>query len=221
MTKKKETTPVVKQKNDENSQSGNSTKKESTPNKNTSVEAHITDKTEDEKSNLEESKIPEHVAQQSNNPVENLISFITTDQNLLKEANDVIEKAKEQKKEIADRLKDLRRDVATLYKYATPEQKSVLDELGFDMDEPGHGLNSVAQTALDILAKSKKQLTNEELYNEYVASLPVGEEPVNYTQFNIKLRSPINTQLIVKREVDDGQGSRTDIIVLNGGMKYN
>lgn len=192
MTTKKETTPVVKLENGKEPAKKDVTKKGS-------KDAHATEATG------------------SINPIENLIQFIKEDQALLETAHEDIEKAKIQKREITDRLKDSRRDIATLYKYASPEQKAKLDELGFDIEQPSHGLNAVAQTALDVLAKSKKQLTNEQLYNEYVASLGVGEEPVNYTQFNIKLRSPMNTQLIVKKIVDDGQGSRTDIVYLNGG----
>lgn len=212
MTVKKETTPVVK------------LEKKKDPEKKDNSKEGPKGKPEEKVASGDNTKPkqPEHVEEThgSTNPIENLIQFIKEDQELLETANENIEKAKTEKRDITDRLKDSRRDVATLYKYATPDQKALLDELGFDMEQSSHGLNSVAQTALDILAKSKKQLTNEELYNEYVASLGVGEEPVNYTQFNIKLRSPLNTQLIVKKVVDDGQGSRTDLIYLNGGSSY-
>lgn len=205
MTVKTKKTPVINMENNENSQTNK--------------------KPQEKEKGIQNSKdiktIETSTDQTVANPIENLITFISTDQNLLEESNEVIEKAKDDKKEITDRLKDLRRDVATLYKYATPEQKAKLDSLGFDMNQFSHGLNSVAQIALDILAKFKKQLTNEELYNEYVVSLKVGEEPVSYTGFNIKLRSPLNTQLIVRKVVDDGQGSRTDIIYLNGGNLKN
>ncbi len=200
MTTKKETTPVEKKE-----------KQGGIPTPKVEKESPQTDplKVEEAQEEPKENVPP--------NPIDNLIEFITIDQNLLQAANEQIEKAKVEKQEIVDRLKDLRRDLGTLHKYGTPEQKAKLDALGFDLETPSQGLNSVAQTALDIVANSPKKLTNEELYNAYVASLKVGEEPVNYTQFNIKLRAPFNSQLLVRQEVNDGQGSRTDIIYMNGG----
>ena len=147
-----------------------------------------------------------------------LIENITTDQKLLAEADTNIEKAKEEKRAITERLKDYRRDISVLLKYADKEQQQRIEALGFDTAQTDRGLNPVAQFAMDTVMIAKgNQIENGELYKAYVTSCKdKNNEPVNYTDFNIKCRSLYNTQRLLRKKGADPKNSRTDMISLNG-----
>jgi len=55
--------------------------------------------------------------------VDVLIENIKTDQMLLEQTDAKIETAKDEKKAVVDRLKDYRRDISVLLKYADDSQK--------------------------------------------------------------------------------------------------
>ncbi len=149
--------------------------------------------------------------------VDVLIENIKTDQELLSSVDEQIERAKEEKREIVDRLKDYRRDVSVLLKYADDGHRKQIEGLGFDFSESEKGLNPVAQTAMDlILAAKGNQMTNEELYNAYASTFKNKEDAFNYTEFNIKTRSLFNTQRLLRKKGKDPKSSRDDIISLNG-----
>ncbi len=149
--------------------------------------------------------------------VDVLIENIKTDQELLSSVDERIERAKEEKREIVDRLKDYRRDVSVLLKYADDGHRKQIEELGFDFSESEQGLNPVAQTALDLILTAKgNQMTNEELYNAYANTFKNKEDAFNYTEFNIKTRSLFNTQRLLRKKGKDPKSSRDDIISLNG-----
>ncbi|HNP66295.1 MAG TPA: hypothetical protein PKH16_00185 [Aequorivita sp.] len=149
--------------------------------------------------------------------VDVLIENIKTDQELLSSVDERIERAKEEKREIVDRLKDYRRDVSVLLKYADDGHRKQIQELGFDFSESEQGLNPVAQTALDLILTAKgNQMTNEELYNAYANTFKNKEDAFNYTEFNIKTRSLFNTQRLLRKKGKDPKSSRDDIISLNG-----
>lgn len=149
--------------------------------------------------------------------VDVLIENIKTDQELLSSVDERIERAKEEKREIVDRLKDYRRDVSVLLKYADDGHRKQIEELGFDFSESEQGLNPVAQMALDIILAAKgNQMTNEELYNAYANTFKKKEDAFNYTEFNIKTRSLFNTQRLLRKKGKDPKSSREDIISLNG-----
>ena len=149
--------------------------------------------------------------------VDVLIENIKTDQELLSSVDERIERAKEEKREIVDRLKDYRRDVSVLLKYADDGHRKQIEELGFDFSESEQGLNPVAQTALDLILTAKgNQMTNEELYNAYASTFKKKEDAFNYTEFNIKTRSLFNTQRLLRKKGKDPKSSRDDIISLNG-----
>lgn len=153
----------------------------------------------------------------NSNIVESLIQNIKEDQKLLEQADKEIEIAKDSKRVIGDRLKDYRKDILVLQKYANEKQLAKIEELGLDLSESSRSMNSVATTVLDIIMKAKdNKLTNAELYDEYVASLKNKDEAVNYTEFNIKCRSLFNTQRLLRKKGNDPKSSRTDIISLNG-----
>jgi len=155
----------------------------------------------------------------NSNIVDVLIENITTDQNLLSEADKAIEKAKEDKRDIVDRLKDYRKDLSVLLKYTNEEQKKKIEELGFDFSESSSGLNLVAQTALDIILKVKgNKLTNEALYIAYVGTHKKESDAVSYTEFNIKCRSLFNSQKLVRTKGKNSKSSKDDVISLNGGL---
>ncbi len=149
--------------------------------------------------------------------VDVLIENIKTDQELLSQAEQKIEEAKGEKRTIVDRLKDYRKDLSVLLKYADDKQHKKIESLGFDLSESQRGLNSVASAAFDILMKAKDNLiTNGEWYEKYVNSLKKKEDAVNYTEFNIKCRSLFNTQRLLRKKGSDPKSSRSDIISLNG-----
>lgn len=149
--------------------------------------------------------------------VDVLIENIKTDQSLLEQTEAQIETAKENKKNVVDRLKDYRRDVTVLLKYANDEQRKRIEELGFDFSESERGLNPVASLVMDIIMKTKdNQLTNAELYESYVKTFKKKEDAFNYTEFNIKCRSLFNKQRLLRKKGTDQKSSRTDIISLNG-----
>ena len=64
--------------------------------------------------------------------VDVLISNIKEDQLLLRAIDAKIEQAKEDKRAIVDRLKDYRRDVSVLLKYADDDHREQIEALGFD-----------------------------------------------------------------------------------------
>ncbi len=155
----------------------------------------------------------------NSNIVDVLIENIGSDQELLKKADEAIEKAKADKRDIVDRLKDYRKDLSVLLKYANEEQKHRIEELGFDFSESSSGLNSVAQTALDIILKGKDdKLTNGALYKAYVGTHKKESDAVSYTEFNIKCRSLFNSQKLVRTKGKDPKSSKEDVISLNGSL---
>lgn len=149
-------------------------------------------------------------------PVSLLIDHITEDQAILKECDQNIEKAKGDKKKVTDRLRDYRKDAYHLYKFGTPAEQEKLKALGFDMESAQSTLNPIAQTAMDILTKAKRKMTCEELHNEYVSGVKVKEDILDYTNFNIKIRSLFHSQRLIQQKVDDGNNTRTDIVYING-----
>tara|TARA_R110002072_G_scaffold302796_1_gene488813 strand:- start:5642 stop:6127 length:486 start_codon:yes stop_codon:yes gene_type:complete len=149
--------------------------------------------------------------------VDVLIENIKTDQTLLEQTEAQIEQAKDEKRDIVARLKDYRKDVSVLLKYADEERRKQIEELGFDFSEPENGLNPVASLVLSIIMKAKdNQLTNAELYDAYVKSFKNKDDAFNYTEFNIKCRSLFNTQRLLRKKGKDPKSSRDDIISLNG-----
>lgn len=149
--------------------------------------------------------------------VDVLIENITTDQNLLKHADQKIELAKEEKREITDRLKDYRRDASTLMKYASQEQQKKIEELGFEFHDSERGMNPVASLVLDIIMKAKEhKMTNGELHQAYVKTFEKAENAYSYTEFNIKCRSLFNTQRLLRSKGSDPKNTRLDVISLNG-----
>ncbi|AUC16610.1 hypothetical protein BTO06_16285 [Tenacibaculum sp. SZ-18] len=152
----------------------------------------------------------------NNSIVDILIENIKTDQVLLKETEGKIEQAKEAKRIVVDRLKDYRRDITVMIKYANPEQKKKIEALGFDFSENSSVLNQVATIALEIIMNTKEhKLTNETLYNAYSKKVQNKDEMVNYTEFNIKCRSLFNSQKLIRIKGKDPKNSREDIISLN------
>jgi len=149
--------------------------------------------------------------------VDVLIGNIKEDQILLNVLEAKIEEARVEKQTIVNRLKDYRKDVSVLLKYADDSKKKELEELGFSFSETERGLNTIASATYDIIVKAKdNQLTNAELYDAYAKSLKNKEDVVNYTEFNIKCRSLFNTQRLLRTKGTDPKSSRTDIISLNG-----
>lgn len=149
--------------------------------------------------------------------VDLLIENIKTDQNLLAETEKKVEEAKEKKKAIVERLKDYRKEIVVILKYADDKQKAQIEELGFNFSESEQGLNPVASLVMDIIMKATdNQLTNEELYNAYVKTFKNKEDAFDYTAFNIKCRTLFNSQRLLRKKSADGVSSREDIISLNG-----
>jgi len=149
--------------------------------------------------------------------VDVLIENISTDQKLLEEVDTKIQEAKDEKKEITDRLKDYRRDASVLLKYADEAQRAKIEELGFDFSEQEQGLNPVASIVMELLMKAKgNQMTNGELYEAYVKTFAKEEDAYSYTEFNIKCRSLFNTQRLLRKKGANAKSSREDIISVNG-----
>lgn len=151
------------------------------------------------------------------NMVDVLIQNITTDQELLKEADQKIADAKQEKVNVADRLKGYRKEAEVFLKYANDDQKKKIEALGFDTSETKGSLNDVATKALNIIMEAKgHSLTNDELYTIYAGSHENPKEVVNYTAFNIKCRPLFNSQRLLRKKAGEGLSSREDIISLNG-----
>lgn len=150
--------------------------------------------------------------------VDVLIENIKTDQGLLEDIEVKIEEEKEAKREITDRLKGYRKDLSVLLKYADDAQRKKIEDLGFELTEQITGLNPVAQLVFDTILKAKdNQVKNGDLYEAYVKLIKAKkQEPVNYTEFNIKCRSLFNTQRLLRKKGKDPKNSREDIISLNG-----
>jgi len=145
-----------------------------------------------------------------------LIQNITTDQELLKEADQKITEAKEEKAEVVDRLKDYRKEIAVIAKYATDAQKEKIEALGFDSADSSSSLNTTASLAFDLIVKAKDyKLMNLEWYNGYVATFKNKDDALNYTAFNIKCRPLFNSQRLLRKK-SGGNSSHDDVISLNG-----
>lgn len=156
----------------------------------------------------------------NSNVVTVLIENISTDQELLKDADNAIEKAKDDKRDITDRLKEYRKDLSVLLKYASEEQRKKIEELGFDLDDSKSSLNHVAQTAFDLILKAKgNRLTNGDWYEAYVGTQKDESDAVSYTEFNIKCRSLFNTQKLTRTKGKDSKSSKDDMISLNGSLQ--
>ncbi|WP_335974056.1 hypothetical protein [Gaetbulibacter jejuensis] len=152
--------------------------------------------------------------------VDVLIENIKTDQALLEQTEVQIEKAKDEKREVVARLKDYRKDVSVLLKYADEERRKQIEELGFDFSETENGLNPIATLVLDIIMKAKdNQITNAELYDAYAKTVKNENERLSYTEFNIKCRSLFNTQRLLRKKGKDPKSSRDDVISLNGRVE--
>ena len=152
--------------------------------------------------------------------VDVLIENIKTDHELLEQIDNKIEQAKEEKRNIVERLKDYRRDISVMLKYADDSQHQKIEALGFNLSDSDRGLNPVASFTLDTILKAKdNQVSNGDLYEAYVKFCKQNkQEPVNYTEFNIKCRSLFNTQRLIRKKTKDAKNSREDIICLNGQL---
>lgn len=149
--------------------------------------------------------------------VDVLIENIKTDQMLLEQTELNIETIKNEKRAIVDRLKDYKRDITVLLKYADATQQKKITALGFDLSESDRGLNPVASIVIDIIMKAKDNtLTNGSLYDAYVKTFKNKQDAFNYTEFNIKCRTLFNTQRLLRKKGKDPKSSREDIISLNG-----
>ncbi|MEP0264179.1 hypothetical protein [Dokdonia sp.] len=149
--------------------------------------------------------------------VDVLIQNITQDQALLQEADAKIAEAKASKNDVVDRLKDYRKEISIIMKYANEEQKEKIEALGFDSSDSSNGLNDVATRALNIIMDAKDHsLTNDELYTIYAGSVENPKDALNYTAFNIKCRPLFNSQRLIRIKAAEGLSSREDIISLNG-----
>lgn len=152
----------------------------------------------------------------NNTIIDVLIEDIKTDQKLLEEADGKIQKAREEKSEIINRLKEYRRDALVLWKYVDEGKRTELGKLGFEFTESNGGLNPVASLALEIIVKSKdKQMTNDAFYKAYVSSFKNPEDAFGYSDFNIKCRPLYNSQRLLRKKGKDPKSSKEDIISLN------
>lgn len=152
------------------------------------------------------------------NVIDVLIQNIKADQELLISTDNQIEALKEEKKEIANRLKSYRGDITVLLKYADPKHKEQIEALGLDLAESsGQSMNPVAILVLEIIMKAKDNtMSNGELYDAYVKRFKKPEDALNYTEFNIKCRSLFNTQRLLRTKGKDASNSREDIVSVNG-----
>lgn len=157
------------------------------------------------------------------NVIDVLIQNIKADQELLISTDNQIEALKEEKKEIANRLKSYRSDITVLLKYADPKHKEQIEALGLDLAEgSGQSMNPVATLVLEIIMKAKDNtMSNGDLYDAYVKTFKKPEDAFNYTEFNIKCRSLFNTQRLLRSKGKDASNSREDIVSLNGKVLEN
>ncbi len=152
----------------------------------------------------------------NDNILDKVISAMTKDTEHLQAQIDIIDKAKQEKRETQQRLKHLQRDLATFIKYASDQQLERIEKLGIDHQHLGASLNPIAQSAWDILQKQPKgEMTNEALYLACIKSLEKEDNEISYTDFNIKIRSLLSTQKIIRVE-KEGQSSRKALIRING-----
>ena len=152
--------------------------------------------------------------------VDVLLRNIQTDQDFLQEVETKMDTLKNEKQTIVNRLKEQHKDLSVLSKYADEPQQAKIKELGFDVSESQKSINTVANVAFDLILKAKdNQLTNGTLYEEYVKSLSKDEEIISYSAFNIKCRTLLNTQRLIRKKGTDSKSTREDIISLNGWVK--
>lgn len=152
--------------------------------------------------------------------VDVLLANIQTDQNFLEEVETKMNVLKEEKQNIVNRLKEQQKDLSILSKYADEDQQEKIKALGFEPVETQRGLNTIAETAFDLILKAKEnQMTNGDWYEGYVKSLSKTEEAVTYSAFNIKCRSLFNTQKLLRKKGKDPKSSREDIISINGRVR--
>jgi hypothetical protein len=148
--------------------------------------------------------------------LDRVIGQLAEDELALKEQQDLIDNAQSYKREIQTRVRELRRDLATFVKYASPEQVEKIKEMGLDTEDLGQSMNKVAEIAFEIMQEAQNsEMTNGALYEAYVAKFNNPGDAYDYTQFNIKCRSLYNSQRLLRVEVE-GKKSRDFIIRING-----
>lgn len=152
--------------------------------------------------------------------VDVLIKNISEDQKLLALLDKKVQEAKDEKKEVADRMKDYRRDVGVLMKYSNDSQREKFEKLGFDFNESDANINAIASFTLKKLMHAKdNQMTNGALYAAYVDTFKNKDDAFTYSEYNIKCRPLFNTQRVLRKKAPDSTNSRDDIISLNGKIK--
>lgn len=155
------------------------------------------------------------------NVIEDMISNLKLDIEVRDEQTAVKEEAEELISEANDRIKKGGQALSFMTDYMSPKQIEIVNgfELFYTDLEPSPELgnvNDVAQLAFDILSKSKDgEMTNEELHEAYKKQTE-DEEVLNYTKFNIKLRSLFSSQRLLRVEPEEAQNSRQHIIRING-----
>lgn len=147
-----------------------------------------------------------------------LIENIKKDQHLLKEKEQELFKAKEERQAIVQRLKDHEKDVGVMLKYSDDTKRKEIEALGLTLMKE-HGLNPIAETAFNLVIQAKdNQLSNGKWYDMYLSGLRDNEDEVSYTEFNIKCRSLFNTGRLIRKKGNNATSSRDDIISLNGSV---
>lgn len=147
-----------------------------------------------------------------------LVAGLSEDLSALSEQDELIENAKSYRTEILGRVKVTQRDLGTFLKYATDEQKQKIEELNLNLSEgttKTRGLNPFSELVLEKLTSVKGHaMTNGQLYEAYVDSVPKEEEAEGYPQFNVNIRQLFKRGLVRKEQVDPEKTSRDDIITL-------
>ena len=144
-------------------------------------------------------------------PFDALIEQVKKTKGVISENSYEMEKAKEAIRVAQTELREYKRDLSIMTKYATPEQLKAIEALELDLAE--NGLNPIASLALEVLDASKdKKLSNEAWYKGYVAKVPKEKEALNYTEFNIKVRPLFSRNIVTRSKGSDPNNSKTDII---------
>ncbi|MCR9171524.1 MAG: hypothetical protein NXI10_03465 [bacterium] len=161
------------------------------------------------------------------NVIEDMLTNLKLDIEAREEQVKIKEEAAEFISDADSRIRSGRQALKFMTDYMSDEQLKEADELEiffFDEDEiqERSRLNEVAQSAFDILQKSKTgEMTNGALYENYEKSLKEGEHPVKYGEFNIKLRSLFSNNRLLRIVPEDAENSRTHIIRVNGFKALN
>lgn len=155
--------------------------------------------------------------------IDRILTNLQTDFEAQDEQKILINNARSFLTEIEGRIKQAINSLGFLQEFMTDEQLEKLEEMNFSISpetRSGGNLNEAAQLAWDILqATENGEMTREDLHQAYQKA--AGEGALNYSLFNVKIRSLFSSSRLIERVPQDASNTRSHIVRINGFQAKN